>query len=225
MKSKLNTNLTKSDLEFMVGKNEQILWRSKPNKKCFILEGVFNPLLPFAFIWGLIDLLFMNTFIQVIPKSGPISFSLSAAIPIICFFFLHMAPVWIYLAGVVFIFRKYKHSEYIVTNKAVYISGGLFAYTCRMKQFHEFSRIDIHRGIIDQILNVGDILFTSSNDLPLSSGKEILEPFIISDVADYQKVFTLVKQLQTDIYTDTMFPNDLRPAENHGYKTKYKGLE
>ena len=33
----------------------------------------------------------------------------------------------------------------------------------------------------------------------------------------------LVKKLQTDVYTDVMYPNDKRPKENHGYNTKYKG--
>ena len=33
-----------------------------------------------------------------------------------------------------------------------------------------------------------------------------------------------IKKLQEDIYTDTMYPNDLRPAENQGYRTKYNGL-
>ena len=33
----------------------------------------------------------------------------------------------------------------------------------------------------------------------------------------------MVKKLQTDIYTDVMYPNDKRPSENHGYNTEYKG--
>lgn len=47
----------------------------------------------------------------------------------------------------------------------------------------------------------------------------------IADIRNYREVFEIIKQLQEDIYTDTMYPNDLRPEENHGYKTKYKGLE
>lgn len=43
----------------------------------------------------------------------------------------------------------------------------------------------------------------------------------ICNIPDYERVFSLVKQLQEDIYSDTMYPNDLRPAENHGYQTKY----
>ena len=36
-------------------------------------------------------------------------------------------------------------------------------------------------------------------------------------------IYNLVKKLQTDIYTDVMYPNDKRPTENHGYNTQYKG--
>ncbi len=45
----------------------------------------------------------------------------------------------------------------------------------------------------------------------------------IDSIANYAEVYKLVKQLQEDIYTDVMYPNDLRPSENHGYKSRYKG--
>ena len=41
--------------------------------------------------------------------------------------------------------------------------------------------------------------------------------------SDYITVYNIVKKLQQDIYTDAMFPNDLRPKGNHGYKTTYNG--
>ena len=43
------------DLVCMVGNDETILWRGKPDKKCFVLEAIFNPMLIFAIIWGAID--------------------------------------------------------------------------------------------------------------------------------------------------------------------------
>ena len=137
-------------------------------------------------------------------------------------------PVWIYLAGVLFIFRRYKHTEYIVTDKGVYTSGGVFAYTCQMKPYTEISKINIHRGIFDQYLGVGDVVFSDINDDTAPNvrvnGRPVSMGLSISDISDYRKVFKLIKKLQTDVYADTMYPNDLRPAENHGYKTKYKGL-
>ncbi len=222
-------NYAKSELELMVGSNEKILWKGKPNKRCFILEGIFNPMLPFALAWFLLDSLFIATFIGGAATSGaPDVFSI---FPLI-FFLIHLMPVWIYLGGVIFVFRRYQHTEYIVTDKGVYISGGLFSYTCNMKPFTELARVNIHRGIIDQIIGVGDVVLTSNNiadyynsdvrvnGRPVGTGFGIT----ISDIKDYRKVFELIKKLQEDIYTDTMYPNALRPEENQGYRTKYNGL-
>ena len=219
-------NYAKSELELMVGKDEKILWQGKPNKRCFILEGIFNPLLPFALVWFLFDSIFIVSTAMEVKATG--------TIPIfsIIFFLLHLMPVWIYLGGIIFVFRRYKHIEYIVTDKGVYYSGGLFSYTCNMKPFTELARVNIHRGIIDQIIGVGDVVLTSNNiadyynsgvkvnGRPVGTGFGIT----ISDIKDYRKVFELIKKLQEDIYTDTMYPNDLRPEENHGYRTKYNGL-
>ncbi|MBO4956540.1 MAG: PH domain-containing protein [Rickettsiales bacterium] len=137
-------------------------------------------------------------------------------------------PIWIYIAGVLFTFRKYKHTEYIITDKGVYISGGIFAYTCQMKSYMDISSINIHRGVFDQQLKVGDVVFSSvldeTNTQIISNNNPNSAKLSISNISDYQQVFNLVKKLQIDVFSDTMYPNDLRPAENHGYKTKYKGL-
>ena len=220
-------NYAKSELELMVGSNEKILWKGKPNKRCFILEGIFNPMLPFALAWFLFDSLFIATFIGGAATSGaPAVFSI---FPLI-FFLIHLMPVWIYLGGVIFVFRRYQHTEYIVTDKGVYISGGLFSYTCNMKPFTELARVNIHRGIIDQIIGVGDVVLTSNNVADLYSsnirvnGRPLDVGTTIADIKDYRKVFEIIKKLQEDIYTDTMYPNALRPEENQGYRTKYNGL-
>ena len=220
-------NYAKSELELMVGSNEKILWKGKPNKRCFILEGIFNPMLPFALVWFLFDSLFIAAFIGGAATPGaPAVFSI---FPLI-FFLFHLMPVWIYLGGVIFVFRRYQHTEYIVTDKGVYVSGGLFSYTCNMKPFTELARVNIHRGIIDQIIGVGDVVLTSNNVADLYSsnirvnGRPLDVGTTIADIKDYRKVFEIIKKLQEDIYTDTMYPNDLRPEENQGYRTKYNGL-
>ena len=43
----------------------------------------------------------------------------------------------------------------------------------------------------------------------------------IENITDYERVFNIVKEYQEAIYSDTMYPNDLRPRENHGYNTRY----
>ncbi|MCM1327578.1 MAG: PH domain-containing protein [Bacteroidales bacterium] len=208
-----------SDLQFMVGQNENILWQGKPNKKCFILESIFNPMLPVALIWGFFDFGFM--FITGLTAGDSIGAEMIAGLGV--FFLLHLMPVWIYIGGVVLSFRRYKNTEYIITDKGIYVSGGTFSYNYEMKPFTDLSHVNIHRGIWDQWLGVGDVV-TVCDHLSYQSGHNHTSGgMTICDIADYQKVFTLVKQLQTDIYADTMYPNDLRPGTNSGYRTEYVG--
>lgn len=48
-------NSMENDLKKLVDNNEKILYEGKPNKKCFIFESIFNPLMPLALIWAIID--------------------------------------------------------------------------------------------------------------------------------------------------------------------------
>lgn len=195
------------ELKSMVGLEEIILYEGKPDKKCFIFESIFNPLMPFAIVWAIFDMSFLRM------SMGGMSFV------IIPFLLLHMMPVWIYLAGVVFAVRKYKNTYYIVTDHAVYVSGGIFTMNLETKTFAELSRVNLHRGIFDQIFHVGDVLITTNQ----FTRKGMPAVIGINSISEYSKVFQLVKKLQKDIYSDIMYPNDLRPEENHGYKTKYRG--
>ncbi len=196
------------ELKSMVGENETVFYEGKPEKKCFIFESIFNPLLPFAIIWAVIDIGFL----------GRVAIGGMQMI-MIPFLLFHMMPVWIYLAGVVFAFKKYKNTYYIVTDHAVYISSGIFTMNLETKTFAELSRVNLHRGIFDQMFNVGDIQITTNqftrNNMPAVLG--------INSISNYSEVYQIIKKLQKDIYSDTMYPNDLRPEENHGYKTKYRG--
>lgn len=79
---------------------------------------------------------------------------------LIPFMLLHLMPVWIYLGGVLLTVKKYKNTYYIVTDSGIYISGGAFTKTYNHKPFAELSHVDLHRGIFDQMFNVGDIITT-----------------------------------------------------------------
>lgn len=195
------------ELKSMVGPEETILYEGKPEKRCFIFESIFNPLLPVAIIWTLFDLSFVNASIR------------SGQFLSMVFILFHMMPVWIYLAGVIFSFRRYKNTYYIVTDHAVYISNGIFTMNLESKTFAELSRVNLHRGIFDQIFHVGDIQITTNQ----FTRKNMPAVLGINSISNYSEVYQIVKKLQKDIYSDIMYPNDLRPEENHGYRTKYKG--
>ena len=195
------------ELKSMVGNDETILYEGKPDRKCFLFESIFNPLLPVAIIWAVIDVGFLGL------ASGQFNAVLTP------FLLFHMMPVWIYLSGVVFSFRKYRNTYYIITDHAIYISSGIFTMNLETKTFAEMSRVNLHRGIFDQLFHVGDVYITT-NQLTHKNMPAILQ---INSISNYAEVFQLVKKLQKDIYADIMYPNDLRPEENHGYRTKYRG--
>ena len=201
------------ELKKIVGSNEKILYEGKPNKKCYIFESIFNPLLPFALLWAIIDFGVLGG-VFFTDGSGNMLFF------VIPFMLLHMMPVWIYLGGILFTTKRYKNTAYIVTDRAIYVSGGVFTRNVNAKPFAELSHINLRRGIFDQMFNVGDIIATT--DQLNQNGKSVT--ISISSISNYIDVYNLVKKLQTDIYTDVMYPNAKRPSENPGYNTEYKGL-
>ena len=203
----------KDELKRLISDEEQILYEGKPDKKCFIFESIFNPLLPFAVLWAVIDFGILGAAIFTAEEKGFLLF-------IIPFMLLHLMPVWLYLGGVILSFRRQKNTNYIVTDRGIYVSGGVFSKTFNHKPFAELSHIDLHRGIFDQWFNVGDVIATSSQH-----GMEGSAAITISSISNYDDVYKMIKKLQTDIYTDVMYPNDKRPKENHGYHTEYKGDE
>ena len=208
-----------NDLKKLVNENEKILYEGKPNKKCFIFESIFNPLMPFALLWGIIDFSILG---------GALFFSGDSNIGffIIPFMLLHLMPVWIYLGGVLFTIRKYRNTYYIVTDTGIYVSGGVFSKTYNHKPFAELSHVDLHRGVFDQMFNVGDIMLTSNqlvNNSTYNNSSVTVAGININSIANYTEVYNIIKKLQQDIYTDVMYPNDLRPKDNHGYNTEYKG--
>ena len=196
-----------NEIKSMIGMDETILYEGKPDKKCFIFECILNPLLPVAIIWTMLDMSFMGFAVGGMQKI------------MIPFMLIHMMPVWIYLGGVIFSFRRYKNTYYVVTDHAVYVSSGIFTMNLQEKTFAELSRVNLHRGIFDQMFNVGDIQITTNQ----FTKKNVPAVITISSITNYTEVYQMVKKLQKDIYSDIMYPNDLRPNENHGYKTKYRG--
>ena len=91
-----------------IGSNEKVLWMGKKAFTVSILESIFNPLMPFALIWGLLD----SSMFFDISNAG----SSGLDIGMLGFFLIHMLPVWIYLGGVLTSAVRAKHTEYAVTD-------------------------------------------------------------------------------------------------------------
>lgn len=203
------------ELKGMVGMDENIMYEGRPDKKCFILEGIFNPMLFFALVWlGIDSSVLIGFFSQGVPEGEILTF-------IIPFFLLHLMPVWIYLFGALMVIRKYNNTYYIVTDRAVYISKGIFVRSLSTKTYAECSNVNLHRGILDQICGAGDVVVTTNQ----RNAKGVPIPMIIGSIKNYQQVYNMVMSLQRDVYSDIMYPNAMRPKVNPGYHTKYTNTD
>lgn len=207
------------DMKTLIKQNEEILWEGRPDVKTTVLESIFNPLLVFALIWAAFDLFMMKEFFSATGDGRLRTFILG-------FLLIHMMPVWLYLFGVITSVLRWKNTRFLITTGGLYVSGGVFTFNYEMKPWVDIGHINIHQGIFDRIFGVGDVQFvcghasaSSHDDDSAHSGMKIY------NISDFENVFRICNNLQTDIFSDTMYPNDLRPENNPGYNTRYNGRD
>jgi len=207
--SKYTKNITYSnDLTSPLVKGEELYWEGKPKKSAFVMNQILG-MMPIALLWLAID-------------SG-IIFGISSNIEdtkmllfIIPFFALHLLPVWIWLSNVLTANKKWKNTKYYVTNKRIIIQKGLIAENYQSIYYKDITNVSLHIGISDKIQKVADIYFSVTNGTNTGA-------IIFFDIENYREVYDRVQRIIVDIQTDIEYPNALRPENNPGYNTKYKG--
>lgn len=86
----------KEELKNMINPTETIMYEGCPDKKTFILESIFNPMLPVALIWGFFDMmmLFMSSTSDSVRVNGNQVSTQQGLMFIVPFLLIHMLPVW-----------------------------------------------------------------------------------------------------------------------------------
>lgn len=192
------------NIEDVIGSDEQILWSGKPKKRAFLINA-FTKMLPIALIWLLFDGAFIGLMIGTMDEI-PTSVKIFMAV----FFLFHLMPVWIWLSNVLTANRQHENLEYAFTNKRIIIKSGIIGIDFKNIYYSEIDSVNLRVGLVDRIEKVGDIYIKSIG------GANVLY--------DLENPYSLTEKLQkivVDIKTDIQFPNNLRPAENDGYSTKY----
>lgn len=197
---------TEVKVESILNDGETVLWKGKPKKSTFVLEKCLA-MAPFALLWLLFDGGII-TFISIQIAAGEFPTFL---IPIMAvFFLLHLMPVWIWLSQVLTASKRWKNTEYYVTDRRIIIKGGFIAANFVSVKYTEISHVSVHVGVLDKMTGVGDVVITSC-----IKGANII------DIQDPYKVFKLIDRAVVDIQADMQYPNALRPDENPGYNTSY----
>ena len=206
-----NPYVTENSIDNVLMAGEQVIWSGKPKRNAFIINKSMT-MMPFALLWLLID----GGFLIASIASGEF---MAVAWFFIPFFAVHLMPVWIWLSNVLTANKKWKNTEYAITDKRIIIKGGFVGYDIKSVYYTEINTVDLRVGVIDKMLGVGDIHIIENG---IITGKNASMPAIL-DVENPMEVFKIAQKTVIDIQTDIHYPNGLRPDENPGYNTRYMG--
>ena len=200
-------------LESQVGPNEHILWSGTKNKKVSVMEAIFNPLLPFAAIWGLIDVGFISVFTGTSHSHSSAGTEKSMLGFLIPFFLLHLMPVWLYLGGVLSSALRAKNTYYCVTDQAVYIQSGIFNTTTERITYQQVISVGTHQSLFDKRALTGDVVLKL--DEIVYSGKQRTphqRDIKIENISDYEYLYQTIMQYQPSFATGMPgnAPRDMR---------------
>ena len=167
---------------------------------------------PFALIWLLFDGFFIVNFIGAGEMMG------GMALVLVPFFALHLMPVWIWLFNMLTASKRWKNTEYAVTNKRVLIRNGLVGYQYDSIYYTDIANVSLRVGVIDKMLGVGDIYLVTKGKIGGSGSGAT--PAIL-DVEEPDRAFGIIQGTVMNIQTDIHYPNAYRPDNNPGYNTQY----
>ena len=190
----------------MLAAGESILWRGKPKKSAFIASRSLA-LLPVAVIWLCFD-------------SVLIMSALGGDTPwfLIPFMLLHLMPVWIWLGSMITAGKRWKNTNYFVTNRRIIIQGGFLAVNESSLFYKDLCNTRLRIGLLDKLFHTGDILF--DNGVPYHRKNQPIP--MLEDLEDPHSVYNRVQKIILDIQTDMEYPNAYRPETNPGYNTDYR---
>lgn len=195
-----------NSVEDVLAGGESILWRDKPDRKAHIAAAVFK-MLPIAILWLCIDLGFIIG-ISIGMSRGSIPIAILGFI--IPFFLLHLAPVWMWVAGIMKSVAELKNLEYIFTDKRIIIRSGIIGIDFKFLYYNEIESVNVKVSLTDKIFRVGDIYVNAKSSAA-----------VLYDLHNPYNLGTKLQKIVQDITTDINYPNALRPDYNPGYNTKY----
>ena len=202
---KVDESIKQNEIKDILGEEEEVLLTLKPERKVYIAESVLKGL-PVALLWGGIDAFVIYTLIA----SGALQEVGMMAGFLIGFFTIHLIPVWLYLAQVIKRVMGYKNLSYAFTDKRIIVRSGLVGIDFKFIYYTDIDSVDVKVGILDRLFKVGDLYVKSNTQTAVLD--DIKSPYIYGDK---------IQEIVRDLKADMLYPNDLRPEENNGYKTKY----
>jgi len=195
-----------NSIDDVLASDETILWRDKPDKKAHIAAALVKSM-PVTIIWLVVDLGFIIG-ISIGMSRGSIPLAILGFI--IPFFCLHLAPVWMWIAGIIKSVAELKNIEYAMTDRRVIVRSGIVGIDFKFLYYHEIESVNVKVNWTDKLFKVGDIYINAKASAA-----------VLFDLHNPYDLGTKLQKIVMDISTDINYPNALRPDYNPGYHTKY----
>jgi membrane protein YdbS with pleckstrin-like domain len=195
-----------NELSKIIGAEEKVLWEGGPVFSPFFLSRT-APLFIVALTWtGALTLFGPWSVISKTPH-----FWIGLAL-------LVFPPIYNYL-----VFYK---THYAITDKRIIFQAGVVGRDFKMIDFDQITNAEVQVGLFDKLFgagNTGTIKIATAGTVQYGRhGKAYQVPYELTSITSPYEVFKFVKQVSHDVKTDIGYPNQLRPAENPGYKTNYE---
>ena len=204
---KTNNPMKQNKIEDILSEDEIILQRLLPNRKVLLLEALFKGL-PFVLLWVAFDVFFIFMMIaNNVLEQQPFMLWV-----MIGFFAFHLMPLWLYILNIIRTMAGAKNIEYVFTNRRIIIKSGVIGIDFKNIYYSDVEGINCKVGIFDRMFKVGD-LYIKAHD----------QSAVLMNIEQPYFFLKKLQRITLDIKTDIEYPNDLRPKENHGYHTDYKG--
>ena len=201
----VDESIKQNEIKDILSPEEEVLLTLKPDRRVYIAESILRGL-PIALLWGGVDgfiiftLIATNAFAEMGMMVGFI----------IGFFAIHLIPVWLYVAQVVKRVMGYKNLSYAFTDKRIIVRSGIVGIDFKFIYYTDIDSVNVKVGILDRLFKVGDITVRSNTQTAVLD--DVKSPYIYGDK---------IQEIVRDLKADMLYPNDLRPEENNGYRTKY----
>lgn len=204
---KTDNPMKQNSVEDILSKDEKILQRLKPNKRVLLLESIFKGL-PVVLLWVAFD----TFFIVMMIVTGAFKENPGLIPAVIAFFALHLLPLWLYILNIIKTMAGAKNIEYVFTDKRIIIRSGVIGIDFKNIYYTDVQGINCKVGIFDRMFKVGDLYIKALN-----------QSAVLMNIETPYFYLQKLQKITLDIKADIQYPNDLRPKENHGYNTEYKG--
>ncbi len=209
------------EIDRILDPNEQVLWEGKPALWPYVLTGS----LP-SFLFGIVWFLFLSPFLSAglflnVAGEGMVTASVNL-------FLLPFVLIGLFLLFGIPLLKilGYKNLYYAITGKRIIIQSGIIGRDFSYVDFDQIASTEVQVGFWDKTIGGGSgsiAFFAQGVGEHDRRGNFTATPHTLANIANPYDVFKFFKKLSHDVKTDIEYPNKLRPSENPGYTTEWKG--